>query len=122
MFQLFIAKNSQLTELQNQIKNETNEFRKLKLAKKYNKQFCKYIGRSNYKDLETNYRKFLDNMTKLDHKIILVVCHSGTIRAITQIISNIDYSANASVYPVEYSISYKTPKQIYFNGNCTIMG
>ncbi len=118
----FIAKNPQLKELQSQIKDETNEFMKLKLAKKYNILYCKYTEQSNYEEIETHYRDFLDYVKKLDHKRILVVCHHGTIHKITHMIANIEFNATADVYPNKYTIFYIRPKQNFFNGNCTLMG
>lgn len=118
----FMAKNKKLLTLSQKIKDETNEFEKMKLMEKYIKKIFKYTGQTDMDALEVNYKEFLDNTIKLNHKRILAVCHRGTIYQIVAIICNIGYGMDIDTVPSEYTTSSKNKHEIYFNGNCIIMG
>ena len=117
----FLSENEDLTYLKEKINTEQNEFKKINLNREYMKKSNIYTEQTEQSVIENNYRKFLNSLTKLQHKRILVVCHSGTISLMTKIICNISFSSNVGIYPREYSVLSKEHKEMYFNGNCTIM-
>lgn len=114
---LIINKHEELLELKNQVESEKNEFKKLLLDENMSRKFYEYTEQTSTDQLKKNYEEFLDYVKKVYHKRIIVVCHSGTIHSIRNMISHIGYGTNIDLV----SGSCENTKT-YFNGNCTIMG
>lgn len=115
--ELIINKNDELLKLKNEVESETNEFKKLFLDEKMSKKFYEFTEQTSTNQLIKNYEEFLNYVKKIDHSRIIVVCHSGTIHSIRNMISHIGYGTDINIIPGSCE-KYKT----YFNGNCTIMG
>lgn len=111
----FINENKRLSKLKKESGDEKNEFKKLILNEKFSRKFYKYTEQTNREKLEENYKEFLSDISKSKHKRILVVCHSGTIYHMRNIICNIGYWCDVKM-------TIGKSKEDFFNGNCYIMG
>ena len=101
---LFMDKNTKLKKLREKINNEINEFKKIKLNQKFYDELCKYTGQESYDVLLERYELFLDNISKIKEKRILVVTHNGTLNHMNNMICNINSYCDAWLMPLEYTI------------------
>jgi broad specificity phosphatase PhoE len=101
-----LNKNDKLQNLMKH-KDESNQFKRIDLLNDVYKILCKIKEIDTPNKIRNNHIKFLNQLKKLNKKCILVVCHGGTVRDMTNIITNTfhDPKPNISIIPIEYKDS-----------------
>ena len=116
--------NKNLQKYKDEINQTQNPYTRLELVKKYNREMDIYIEmKPTILEQHENYKKFIQKLIESDYNNILVVCHVGTLRGMTALISKFD-PENQFLVVVEPITPYFDKLQDStkkYQNNCAIM-
>lgn len=113
-----LQKNEALAKLNNDLENEKNPFKRIKIDEEIGALQVKCYELDPIQQRLDNYRLFLDIIKKADYKRILVVTHGLSLRYFQNILTNTDIYSDTVFLPNEY---YSNNKKLVEGGNCAIM-
>lgn len=122
----FLSKNKELINIQEQVENEKDPYKKVKLLKKGYENYAEYVGGYSREEASKNLKKFLRKIKKLNCKRILVVTHGGIIELLSKIITKISiYNDDIIINMKSQSTFINKKEDIVDNietSNCHIFG